>query len=88
MALEINEADPCGAAAQLRAIYYNLIAGQATAEISFRAGPNGVERRVSYAKADLAKLEREIERFGDLCAASLGNRPRPRRFAISTGGRF
>ena len=87
MALEIDEDDPCGAAQQLRAIYYKLIAGQSEAEISFRAGPNGVERRVSYAKADVGKIEREIARFEDLCAATRGVRVR-RRFSISSGGRF
>ncbi len=87
MALEINEADPCGAVQQLRAVYYNLIAGQAKAEISFRAGPNGVERRVTFAKADVPKLEREIARLEDLCAQANGL-VRRRRFSIASGGRF
>lgn len=87
MTLRIDEDDPCGAAQQLRAVYYNLISGQSEAEISFRAGPNGVERRVSYAKADVGKLEREIARFEDLCATSRGQRVR-RRFSIASGGRF
>lgn len=86
MALVIDEEDPCGAAAQLRQVYINLMAGQSLAEVSFRAGPNGVERRVSYAKADAAGLMRIIRDYEQRCDRTLGRGPR--RFGVATGGRF
>lgn len=86
MALEINEYDPCGAASQLRQVYINLLAGASVAEISFRAGPNGVERRVSYAKADADGLLKVIRDYEQQCDRMLGRGPR--RFGLVNGGRF
>lgn len=84
MALAINEADPCGAAAQLRAVYAKLVAGEAAETVSFKAGAQGVERAVTYHKADAAALLRLVREYESKCSISTGGRPR--RFGIRAGG--
>lgn len=86
MAIEIDENDPCAAAGQLRQVHLQMVAGQTAAEVRFRAGPNGVERYVVFAKGDPDKLLKLIRGFEAQCAASQGKRPR--RYALSSGGRF
>ena len=54
--LVIDEDNPCEAAKALRAVYYRLIAGQAPMTVTFRAGPNGVERSTTFNKADPERL--------------------------------
>lgn len=84
MALTIDETKPCEAAAALRQVYYNLVAGQAAAMVTFRGGPNGTERQVQYHKADAQGLLRVIRGFEDECARASGKKPR--RFALRGGG--
>lgn len=84
MALTIDEADPCAAAAALRQVHYRMVAGQAAQSVTFRGGPNGTERQVVYHKADVAGLLRLIRDFEDKCAAASGGKPR--RFALRAGG--
>lgn len=85
MALTIDENDPCAAAAQLRQLYYQLIAGQGAMIVTFRAGASGVERSVTYNKADPGRLLLVIRGFEVQCAAASGSGAR--RFAIRGGGR-
>lgn len=84
MALVIDENDPCAAAATLRAVYYQLIAGQAAQIVTFRAGATGVERSATFHKADPARLMQVIRGFEERCAAAQGGRIR--RFAMRGGG--
>lgn len=86
MPLIIDESDPCAAAAALRAFYYQVVAGQAVTEVEFKAGPNGVARRVRYSNANADGLQRVIQKFEGECDAAQGKRPR--RFGMATGGRF
>ena len=58
--------DPCVRADALREAYFALLAGQGTAEATYSA--NGVSRSVSYAKTDLAALERELRAAEAECA--------------------
>jgi hypothetical protein len=85
MALTIDETDPCGSAATLRALYVALVSGGAAATVSFRAGASGVERSVVYHKADPARLLSVIRDFERRCAALQGGSPH--RYAIRAGGR-
>ena len=82
--MTIDEDDPCAAAKVLRQAYYGLVAGSASLSVSFRAGSSGVERSVTYHRADPQRLLRVIRGFEAHCAASQGKRPR--RFAIRAGG--
>jgi hypothetical protein len=84
MALTIDENDPCAAAAALRNAYYNLIAGQASMIVTFKAGSSGVERSVTFHKAHPDRLLTVIRGFEEKCALAQGGRPR--RFAIGAGG--
>lgn len=84
MALTIDESDPCSAAAQLRQLYYQLVAGQGAMVVTFKAGPSGVERSVTYNKADPGRLMQVIRGFEAQCAAAQGRGPR--RFALGSGG--
>jgi hypothetical protein len=84
MALTINENDPCGAASVLRQAYYNLIAGQSSMIVTFKAGASGVERSVTFHKAHPDRLLAIIRGFEEKCAQAEGRRPR--RFALGTGG--
>lgn len=86
MPLCIDETDPCASAAQLRALYYQLLAGQSVSEVEYQAGPNGVRRRVKYSAANAAGLLTLIQKFESECALIDGRRPK--RFGIATGGRF
>lgn len=82
--IAINEDDPCAAAATLRTVYANLVAGQAAARVSFRAGPNGVQREQEFHRADPARLLALIRDYEARCAALQGKGPR--RFAMRAGG--
>jgi hypothetical protein len=84
MALVVDEIDPCAAAAQLRQLYYQLVAGQGAMVVTFKAGVTGVERSVTYNKADPARLLTVIRGFEERCAAARGGGVR--RFAIRGGG--
>ncbi len=82
--LTIDPKDPCGAHEALSAVYYNLISGQAAQIVAFKAGPNAVERQVTYHKADIAALRSAIKSFENQCDALQGKKPR--RHAIFSGG--
>lgn len=84
MGITLNDADPCGTAAALRSAYADLVAGGVAQTVTFRAGPSGVERSVSYNKADPARLLALVREWEAKCAAAGGQRPR--RFALRAGG--
>jgi hypothetical protein len=84
MALAIDENDPCAAASALRSVYYNLIAGQGSMIVTFKAGSSGVERSVTFHKAHPDRLLTVIRGFEEKCAVLQGKRPGRR--AIATGG--
>lgn len=86
MALTLDESNPCATLASLRTVYANIIAGMHRQEVMFRAGPNGVERRVVYGKADAAALLRLIGEYESKCSLAQG--ARPRRFGLRSGGRM
>lgn len=78
--------DPCAVLDNLRAAYRALISGEKAQEVEHRSGNNGATKRVSYGKADLARLSAEIAKYEGLCAAASGQ-SRPRRFGLRAGGR-
>lgn len=84
MALMIDENDPCAAAATLRTVYTQLVAGQASMIVTFKAGASGVERSVTFHKAHPDRLMALIRDYEGKCARSQGRRPP--RFALGTGG--
>ena len=84
MTVQIDEADPCAAAASLRQVYVRLVAGQGAMEVRFRAGSNGVERSVRYHSAHPDRLLAVIRGFEEQCAKLQGHGPR--RFALAAGG--
>lgn len=84
MALTLNDDDPCGTARALRDAYAQLVAGGKALTVSFRAGPNGVERSTTFNKADPARLLALVREWEAKCAAAQG--ARPRRFAVRGGG--
>lgn len=84
MALMIDENDPCAAAAQLRQLYYQLVAGQGAMIVTFKAGASGIERSVTYNRADPGRLLQVIRGFEERCAAASG--AGARRFAMRGGG--
>lgn len=84
MPLTIDETDPCAAAIALRAVYARLVAGEQREEVEFRAGPNGVQRRVTYSKGDPNRLLALIREYEAKCTASQGGKPR--RYALRGGG--
>jgi hypothetical protein len=84
MALVIDESDPCAAAAQLRQLYYQLVAGQSAMIVTFKAGATGVERSATFHRADPGRLLQVIRGFEEQCAAASG--APVRRFAIRGGG--
>lgn len=84
MALVIDEADPCAAAATLRAVYREMIAGKAAITVSFSSGPSGVSRSATYQPGNAAALLAEIRSFEQRCAIAQGERPK--RFALRAGG--
>lgn len=86
MALTIDENDPCAAATALRQVYYDLIAGQGAMIVTFKAGTSGVERSVTYHKAQPDRLLAVIRGFEEKCAKAQGLRPR--RHALRAGGRL
>lgn len=87
MAVTLNDADPCGTAAALRQAYADLISGGLAQTITHKAGPNGVEKSVTYSKADPARLLMLVREWEAKCQAAAGGDARPRRFAMRTGGR-
>ena len=87
MAVTLNDADPCGTAAALRQAYADLVGGGMAQVVTFRSGPGGVERSVTYTKGDPTRLLGLVREWESKCAAASGD-TRPRRFAYRTGGRF
>lgn len=85
MAVTLNDADPCGTAAALRQAYADLVAGGTAQTVTFKGGPNGVEKSVSYTKADPSRLQMLVREWEAKCAALSGDKPR--RFAMRAGGR-
>lgn len=86
MAVNLNDADPCGTAALLRQAYADLVSGGTAQTVIYRGGPNGVEKSVTYSKADPARLLMIVREWESKCAVAGGGRPR--RFAMRTGGRI
>lgn len=86
MAVTLNDEDPCATARALRQAYADLVVGGVAQTITHKAGPNGVERQVSYTKADPARLRALLSEWEAKCATAQGA-TRPRRFAMRTGGR-
>ncbi len=86
MAVTLNENDPCATATALRQVYANIIAGQAGQTVTFKAGPNGVERTVTYHNANATALLGLIRDYERKCAARSGSRPQ--RYAMRGGGRI
>lgn len=82
--ISIDENDPCAAVTILRSVYTNLVAGQAAARISFRAGPNGVQREQEFHPANPDRLLMLIREYEAKCQAANGGRPT--RFAMRAGG--
>lgn len=87
MAVTLNDADPCGTAAALRQAYADLVGGGMAQTVMFQGGPNGVQKSVSYTKADPARLLMLVREWEAKCAAESGG-GRPRRFAMRAGGRI
>lgn len=86
MAVTLNDADPCGTAAALRQAYADLIGGGTALTVTHKSGPNGVEKSVTYNRADPNRLLMLVREWESKCAAASG--ARPRRFAMRTGGRI
>ncbi len=84
MTITLNDADPCGTASTLRSAYAELVAGGRAQIITFRAGPSGVERSVTYNKADPARLLSLVREWEAKCAQARGDKPR--RYGIRGGG--
>lgn len=84
----LDETDPCGTAAALRKAYAELVMGGKAQTLTFRAGPNGVERSVTYNKADPERLLALVRDWEQKCAAAQagGSGVTPRRFAYRAGG--
>jgi gpW len=77
MADPINFNDPCAAAEQLRAIYYQLLAGQSVVSVSFG------DRQVTYSQVSMETLSQEISRLDAECQAK--ETGWPTRFAMRLG---
>lgn len=86
MAVTLDDDDPCGTARALRQAYADLIAGGTALTVTHRGGPNGVEKSVTFNRADPARLLMLVRDWEAKCAAMQGA-GRPRRFAMRTGGR-
>lgn len=86
MAVMLNDADPCGTAAALRQAYADLINGDRAQTVTFRSGANGVEKSVSYSKADPNRLLALLREWEAKCAALTNSRPS--RFSMRSGGRI
>lgn len=86
MAVILNDADPCGTAAALKQVLSYLATGSVAQSVTFKGGPNGSERSVTYNKAELGALRDLIRDYEGQCAALTGG-GRPRRFAMRAGGR-
>lgn len=84
MSITLNDADPCGTASALRQAYADLVAGGRPMIVMFKAGPNGVERSVTYNKAEPDRLLKLVREWEAKCAAARGDKPR--RFAMRGGG--
>lgn len=84
MTITIDPTNPCAAADQLMQVYTNLVAGQAAQVITFKSGPNGVDRSVTYQAGNAERLWQLITSYQRQCDISQGGRPRRR--AVVTGG--
>ena len=87
MAVTLNDDDPCGTARALRQAYTDLVSGGTAMSVLFQAGPNGVQRSVTYNKADPGRLLMLVREWEQKCATAQGA-TRPRRFALRSGGSF
>ena len=86
MAITLNDDDPCGTARVLRDAYAQLVSGGTALTVTFQAGPNGVQRSVTYNKADPERLLTLVREWEAKCAARQGGKPR--QHAMQGGGRF
>ena len=84
--ITLDEFEPCQTAAALRQAYANLVAGGATARISFKAGPNGVAREQQFHAANPGALLALVREYEAKCAKLTGCGPR--RFGLRAGGRL
>lgn len=84
MAVTLDDDDPCGTAKALRQAYADLIGGGTAQSVVFRAGLNGVQREVTYNRADPNRLLALLREWEAKCAQNQG--ATPRRFALRAGG--
>jgi hypothetical protein len=75
--------DSCARAERLRDAYFNLLSGQLAASVDYLA--NGVTRRVTYARSDLARLETEMRAAAAECEGTTRRRVTTIRLATSKG---
>ena len=87
MAVTLDDDDPCGTARALRQAYTDLVVGGTAMTVTFQAGPNGVQRSVTYNKADPGRLLLLVREWEQKCAVAQGA-SRPRRFALRSGGPY
>jgi hypothetical protein len=75
--------DACQRAEVLRGAYYTLLSGQLAASVDYLA--NGVTRRVTFARSDLARLETEWRAAAAECEGTTGRRVNTIRLSTSKG---
>ncbi len=85
MSVTLDDGNPCLTAAALRQAYASLVAGGMPQTVTFRAGPNGVERSTTYNRADPGRLLMLVREWEAKCAAASGG-GMPRRYAMRGGG--
>lgn len=86
MKVTLDENDPCGTYAKLSQAYADLVMGNHAQEVTFRGGPNGVERTVVYGKADPTRFRLLMNEWDQKCAVLTTSRPR--RYAANASGRL
>lgn len=86
MGVTLDPQNPCATAAQLWQAYADLVTGGNVQTVTFKGGPNGVEKTVSYSNADPARLKVLCLQWDAMCKA--GATARPQRYAVNAGGRL
>jgi len=76
MAIQLDENDPCATAASLKQVYAQIVAGASAQTVTFRGGPNGTERSVTYHRADASALLVLVREYEQKCAALTSGKPR------------
>ena len=70
MAVTLDDDDPCATAKALRQAYTDLVMGGTALTVQKKAGPNGVERLLTFNKADPARLLSLVREWEAKCAAA------------------